>query len=244
MSQKRLRVFAGPNGSGKSTFIRNFPVSPQLRLGVYVNADDIEKELVETRQLNLATFNLKLSTDKIQAHFKSSGFSPIKLNNSSLWESFRIEENKVFYADDSMNSYIAADIAEFIRQELLTEGLSFSFETVMSDLSKVDFLNLAKKKGYRIYLYYFSTEDPLINRSRVNVRVLQKGHAVSEEIIERRYFRSLNNLKAAVQLSHRAYVFDSTGITELIAEITDGEKVNLIDTERVPNWVMNYLFDK
>jgi predicted ABC-type ATPase len=108
----------------------------------------------------------------------------------------------------------------------------------------VDFLNLAKKKGYRIYLYYFSTEDPLINRSRVNVRVLQKGHAVSEEIIERRYFRSLNNLKAAVQLSHRAYVFDSTRITELIAEITDGEKVNLIDTERVPNWVMNYLFDK
>jgi predicted ABC-type ATPase len=143
-----------------------------------------------------------------------------------------------------MNSYIAADIAEFIRQELLTEGLSFSFETVMSDLSKVDFLNLAKKKGYRIYLYYFSTEDPLINRSRVNVRVLQKGHAVSEEIIERRYFRSLSNLKAAVQLSHRAYIFDSTGITELIAEITDGEKVNLIDTERVPNWVMNYLFDK
>lgn len=45
-----------------------------------------------------------------------------------------------------MNSYIASDIAEFIRQELLTEGLSFSFETVMSDLSKVDFLNLAKKK--------------------------------------------------------------------------------------------------
>ena len=83
-----------------------------------------------------------------------------------------------------MNSYIAADIAEFIRQELLTEGLSFSFETVTSDLSKVDFLNLAKKKGYRIYLYYFSTEDPLINRSRVNVRVLQKGHAVSEEMIQ------------------------------------------------------------
>ncbi len=74
MSQKRLRIFAGPNGSGKSTFIRNFPVSPQLRLGVYVNADDIEKELVETRQLNLATFNLSFLQIKFKPILRVQAF--------------------------------------------------------------------------------------------------------------------------------------------------------------------------
>lgn len=33
-------VFAGPNGSGKSTAAKNFRIS-----GVYVNADEIKKEL-------------------------------------------------------------------------------------------------------------------------------------------------------------------------------------------------------
>jgi predicted ABC-type ATPase len=36
----RLRIFAGPNGSGKST-IKD--MLPQAWLGVYINADDIEK---------------------------------------------------------------------------------------------------------------------------------------------------------------------------------------------------------
>ena len=38
----RVRMFAGPNGSGKSCF--NHIVDAKW-LGVYVNADDIEKEL-------------------------------------------------------------------------------------------------------------------------------------------------------------------------------------------------------
>ena len=40
VSQPRLRVFAGPNGSGKSTLKE---VLPESLLGVYVNADEIEK---------------------------------------------------------------------------------------------------------------------------------------------------------------------------------------------------------
>ncbi len=42
MSTPRLRMFAGPNGSGKSTL--NSIVSQEL-LGVYINPDDIEKEI-------------------------------------------------------------------------------------------------------------------------------------------------------------------------------------------------------
>lgn len=48
MSKKRLRIFAGPNGSGKSTFINEFESSDlRYKLGVYVNADEIEKKLKE-----------------------------------------------------------------------------------------------------------------------------------------------------------------------------------------------------
>jgi len=42
MGVARLRMFAGPNGSGKSTL--NSDISKEL-LGVYINPDEIEKEI-------------------------------------------------------------------------------------------------------------------------------------------------------------------------------------------------------
>jgi predicted ABC-type ATPase len=51
----RLRVFAGPNGSGKST------IRELLReewIGVYVNADEIEKVLARKRGIDLSEFAL------------------------------------------------------------------------------------------------------------------------------------------------------------------------------------------
>lgn len=40
----RMRMFAGPNGSGKSTIKE--VISEEL-LGIYVNPDEIEKEIIK-----------------------------------------------------------------------------------------------------------------------------------------------------------------------------------------------------
>jgi len=244
MSKKRLRIFAGPNGSGKSTFIKNFPSAPNIKLGYYVNADDIEQNLKLNYYLAFNEFGITVTTDQIQTYFKNSTFAPVKLNNIDLWNSFTIENNTLLLNKNlSINSYIAADLAEFIRQTLLADGLSFSYETVMSDANKIDFLQKAKDAGYRIYLYYFATEDPSINVRNVTLRVLQKGHAVDEELIKARYYRSLNNLKAAVKVSDRAYLFNNADLIILIANITNGEDVEVIDVNNIPNWFINYLIE-
>lgn len=52
---KRLRIFAGPNGSGKSTLasaLKN-PDDPRIKLGVFVNADEIEEALKKKGTLSL-----------------------------------------------------------------------------------------------------------------------------------------------------------------------------------------------
>jgi len=243
---KRLRIFAGPNGSGKSTFIKNFPALPNknIKLGFYVNADDIERSLREEYFIDLSEFGISITTNQIQEYFKRSTFSPVKLSNPHLWEYFSIENNilKINRAL-SINSYIAADLAELIRQTLLDNKLSFSYETVMSDEKKIDFLHAAKAAGYRIYLYYFATEDPIINVNRVKLRVAQHGHPVDPAIIESRYYKSLANLKAAVKVSKRAYLFDNSNLSILIAEITNGTEVDLIDQNIIPNWFRKYLIE-
>ena len=50
----RLRMFAGPNGSGKST-IKD--AIPDYLLGVYLNADDIEKQIKLTARFDLSPYH-------------------------------------------------------------------------------------------------------------------------------------------------------------------------------------------
>ena len=241
MSVKRMRVFAGPNGSGKTTIFKEALKDAEVNLGVYVNADDIELELINSNSLPFSNYELNVSDKEVKDFFKGSSFSPVKRNEQDLWQQLSVTEN-ILHVSTSIDSYLAADLAEFIRQQLLTAGASFTYETVMSYEGKIDFFGKARQEGYRVYLYYIATEDPGINISRVNVRVAQQGHSVPPEIITNRYFKSLQNLKAAVKKTNRAYIFDNSGTqAKLIAEITDGSDLVQNKVFDIPNWVNEYL---
>jgi predicted ABC-type ATPase len=242
MAVKRLRVFAGPNGSGKTTIINS--LKSEIPFGVYVNADDIESLLKETHTLLFNAFQLTIIELELHDFFRKSKFAPEKRNEPELWQSLSVSEN-ILHVNTKVDSYLAADLAEFIRHQLLANQISFTYETVMSHDSKLAFLKLAKENDYRIYLYFIATEDPEINISRVDVRIKQNGHAVAPEIIKNRYYKSLQHLKEAVKLTNRAFVWDNSGKTSLlVAEINDGINVKLINQDKIPNWFLKYLANK
>lgn len=241
MSSKRMRVFAGPNGSGKTTIIKT--LKERIRFGVYVNADDIESSLNNINQLNFKNFKLKIDQNEIQNYFKKSQFSPVKRNEENLWSKLEIKNN-ILSVNTFIDSYLAADLSDFIRQQLLLNNLSFTYETVMSHESKIDFLQLAKEKGYKVYLYYVATEDPLINIRRVELRVTQNGHAVNPLVTENRYYKSLKNLKKAVKNTDRTYIWDNSGdFIRFLSEITNGYDVKIMDNKKIPNWFYKYLVE-
>ncbi|WP_238325571.1 hypothetical protein [Leptospira inadai] len=73
----------------------------------------------------------------------------------------------------------------------------------------------------------------------------QNGHGVPESKIRDRYAASLNNLREAVTLSDRAYLFDSTEeLAYLFSEITNGKHVKIFDPDKVPNWFSDKLGPK
>jgi predicted ABC-type ATPase len=237
-----MRVFAGPNGSGKTTIILD--LKTKYSFGVYVNADDIESTFREYRKLDLRCYQLKANTLQVQNFFKQSTFAPVKLAMPDLWQFFYVEDNYLGISDElNVNSYIAADIAELLRQMLLQEGISFTYETVMSHAGKLDFMVQAREHGYRVYLYYIATNDPDININRVDIRLAQQGHGVSPEIIRNRYYKSLENLKDAVVHTDRAFLFDNSGEqSKLLAEIINGKEVTLeVDAAQLPNWFIDYM---
>lgn len=234
-----MRIFAGPNGSGKTTIIKS--LLSEIPFGVYVNADEIENLLKESNVLLFDTYQLLVTNIEIETFFKNSQFAPIKRNEPDLWSKVFVKNN-VLHLNTFIDSYLAADIAEFIRQKLLLNNISFTYETVMSHDSKIDFIKQARNNGYKVYLYFVATEDPKINISRVNIRVANNGHFVHPKTIIDRYYKSLMLLKNAVINSNRAYIWDNSGSAcNFVAEITDGKDVYIIDTENVPNWFTKHL---
>jgi predicted ABC-type ATPase len=241
MSIKRMRVFAGPNGSGKTTIFKGILKDSNINLGVYVNADEIEVILNDSSPLDFGLFQIQVSNEQLRVFFKRSTFSPTKRKESDLYTKLFVNDN-LLTIKTFVDSYLAADLAEFVRQQLVDQGLSFTYETVMSFPDKIKFLEESRRKGYKVYLYFIATNDPEININRVNLRVAQNGHYVDPDVISRRYFRSLKNLKFAIKQTDRAYVFDNTGTSaKLVAEITNGINVIMNSAIETPSWVIDSL---
>lgn len=236
----RLRMFAGPNGSGKSTI--KAVIRPEL-LGVYINPDEIEKEIRERDFLDLKPFQVDTTADEILSFFNAS----VLLAHAGLLDEaacLRFNDDKLSFFEVSVNSYFASVAADFIRHKLLERGTSFTFETVMSSADKVQFLQKAQQRGFRTYLYFVATDDPIINISRVRNRVRLGGHPVPDDKVIARYGRSLDLLLEAIRHTNRAYIFDNSGSAQiLLAEVSDGKTLTM-KTDQMPAWFKTAVWEK
>lgn len=145
---------------------------------------------------------------------------------------------ELFPQNPEAYSYQASQIAENLRIELLEEGVSFCFETVFSHPSKIDFLALAKSKGYEVILVFIHLSSPELNKARISQRIEEGGHAVPDEKVESRIPRTMQNIKTAIQIADKTYLLDNSSYDspyQMLANVDHGE-INLKD-ETPPDWV-------
>lgn len=254
-----MRVFAGPNGSGKTSVIKSIlntevKAGKKLDFGIYINADDIATTL-RTGKFNFKDYGIHFLMEDFLDTVNNSGLISADFTEKNFLESLIINGNtlSINWAYSSSKSEttverIAQILADFLRKKLIALGAKFSFETVFSHPGKVEIIKHAKELGYKVYLYFVSTEHPDINVFRVkNVRVPQMGHDVPEDKIRSRYFRSMDLLYEAAQHCYQCYFFDNSkegqGQT-LFAHFKingKGEKEWEIPEEKqVPNWFRFY----
>lgn len=237
---KRLRILAGPNGSGKSSVYAALKNSVHLNWGVFVNADEIEKQLREQQYLDITDYGV---ADLNWDEFLSEYIPFIKEKQGKCGEGNLLYRNHTIIVIDGekVDSYLACLIADFIRRGLLEskKEITYTVETVMSHESKLELMRTARLKGFRVYLYYVSTSSPEINVGRVATRVQKGGHGVPEEKIRSRYSKSLRQLHDAILLSDRAYIFDNSGSSyKWIAEYDGATGQITYRVKDVPLWVI------
>ncbi|MGN6494457.1 MAG: zeta toxin family protein [Agriterribacter sp.] len=211
--QLRLRVFAGPNGSGKTTIIqsvKNAIINGQkIDFGIYINADDIASALIKN-SFSFNSYKIKPTHRDIVLFAETSGLLNDKFDKKYLQQNFKLSQNKVKLVRTEAYQQIAQLLARYLREQMLKTRKRFTFETVFSHPSNLDIMRRASEAGYKVYLYFVSTESPEINKFRVRFRVIQKGHDVSDEKIEARYYRSLDLLYEAAELAYQCFFFDNS----------------------------------
>lgn len=104
-------------------------------------------------------------------------------------------------------------------QTLLSQDCSFAIETTLSTKSYQNLIQEAKNKGYEITLLFFWLNKVSLAKERVRLRVSKGGHNIPEAVIERRYYRGIQNLfNIYLSIADKVLIFDNSfGKRKLIA---------------------------
>ena len=89
---------------------------------------------------------------------------------------------------------------------------SFAFETTLSGLRYVRLIQQWRKKGYFIKLIFLQLPNPEMAIARVTARMTQGGHAVTKEVIRRRFLAGWQNFQHTYQPLVDAWIlYDNAG---------------------------------
>jgi predicted ABC-type ATPase len=134
----------------------------------------------------------------------------------------------------------AARFADGAREAFLSSGESFITETVFSDPvgAKLDFLRRAVAAGYDVQIHFIGLSDAGLSEVRVMQRVLQGGHDVPTDRLERRFRQSLQNLAAALTFVPDVRVFDNSDTDQPYRLVLRAQRGQITFRARpFPEWI-------
>lgn len=106
----------------------------------------------------------------------------------------------------------------------------FAFETTLSSRTFIKFLNECKSNGYEINILFLWLNSPQLAIQRVKFRVEQGGHDIPQDVITRRYHRSIQNfLTEYSNIATNWFLYDNCEKeSKLIASKTGNNEAKII----------------
>ena len=104
----------------------------------------------------------------------------------------------------------AAKMAINLRNECFLYGKSFNEETTLTGKTILKTIERAKELGYELQLFYVGVSSTEIAKERIKSRVEKGGHHIENDIVEKRYYESLKNLKEILLKFDKVYLYDNS----------------------------------
>lgn len=122
-------------------------------------------------------------------------------------------------------------------RELIRNRVSFAFETTCAGRTHLPILRRCKAEGWRVTLVYLWLPSPEAALDRVARRVRDGGHNIPDDVVVRRYWAGIRNLRLLyLPLADVAVIYDnSDGQGTLIAQRLPNSSLVVHDSSR---WAM------
>ncbi len=120
-------------------------------------------------------------------------------------------------------------------KQLFATHDSFIYETTLS--GKNNFVKQAHDNGYKIVFVYVLLSSVEQNIARVKQRVAMGGHGVPEDVIRRRYYRSLSNFDSVCEKSAQWEIYDNSENTYELFARGIGDQINVINNPRYKKFI-------
>ena len=134
--------------------------------------------------------------------------------NKDIKNSIRINTDEIVYSfgdwKNSIDQIKAGKMAIQLRNKCFLEEKSFNEETTLTGKTILKIINKAKDLGYKIHIYYIGIDNPEIAKERVKNRVARGGHGISSNLIEKRYYESLQNLEKIIYQCDSIEIYDNS----------------------------------
>ncbi|MCV3443733.1 zeta toxin family protein [Campylobacter sp. IFREMER_LSEM_CL1097] len=131
------------------------------------------------------------------------------------------------------DQFRASRIAIKMRENYIKKAYDFNQETTLCGTSILSLFKKLQKNSYTINLYYIGLDSPNTAKQRVKIRVAKGGHDIKEELIEKRYYESLQNFNTVAKFCNRITIFDNTQNYKKLLEF----KNNRLEVFETTKWL-------
>lgn len=154
----------------------------------------------------------------------------VRINSDEIVRSFGDWKNSI----DQMK---AGKMAIKLRKECVDKGIDFNQETTLTGNRILKFIDFIKEKGYKIHMFYVGLDSDEIAKKRIAERVKKGGHGIPDNVVEKRYIETLQNLKVVLPKVDQVEIYDNSICYNLIAVKQDGA-IKLY-SKNLPKWFVN-----
>ncbi len=115
---------------------------------------------------------------------------------------------------------------------LAERGVDFGFETALSGKTYVKLLREMKRREYLIRIFFLWISDVALALERIRLRVRNGGHHIPENIVRRRFGRSLPNFLGFYKpLADSWAILDNSGGVPKMIAFEESGKIEILDSD-------------
>lgn len=168
------------------------------------------------------------STLYTRANIKEILKETVRINTDEIVRNFGDWRN---VADQTKASRIAINL----RNDCFENGKSFNEETTLCGKTIIKQLDKAKNLGYETHLFYVGVNSPEIAKKRIEYRVSKGGHFIADDVVEKRYYESIENLEKNMYKFDYIRIYDNTENFKLCYHYSKEDNLHFVRKD-LPKW--------